>query len=66
MFKPESMSFNTDIVITNERYTELVRKEAQLEYIKKWLAAKTVYYNYADVSDIKLLLDVKERNDKND
>lgn len=46
------------------RYDELIRKEAQLDLIKKFVENKTSYINYADISDLKILLDIKERNKK--
>lgn len=48
------------IEVTQHRYDELIRKETQLEFVKKWLKDKTSYNNYADISDLLLLLDIKK------
>ena len=42
--------------ISNERYEELVRKEAQLDFLKKIVASKT---NFSDITDLKALLDIQ-------
>ena len=54
------MEFDTKTIVKQERFSELVRKETQLEFVRKWLESKTTYNNYADVSDLLLLLDVKK------
>ncbi len=48
------------IEIERDRYDEFIRKEAQLEFVKKWIKDKTSYNNYADISDLLLLLDIKK------
>ena len=48
------------VEIERDRYDEFIRKEAQLEFVKKWLKDKTTYNNYADISDLLLLLDIKK------
>ena len=58
--KQISNQFIPLIEITCARYEELIRKEAQLEVVKKWLRDKTAYNNYADISDLLLLLDIKK------
>jgi len=48
------------IEIERSRYDELIRNEARLEFVKKWLKNKTSYNNYTDISDLLLLLDDKK------
>ena len=61
--KVEFLNLQT-IEVDVMRYDELIRKEAQLDLIKKFVENKTSYINYADISDLKILLDIKERNKK--
>ena len=54
------------VEIEQGRFENLIRTEAQLEFVKKWLKDKTSYNNYADISDLLLLLDIKkEQGEKN-
>ena len=65
-FDTVRVSYDTSLNISNERYTELVLKETQLEFVKKLLASKISYNNYADISDLLLLLDVKKEETKDE
>ncbi len=48
------------IEVEQGRYDELIQKEAQLEFLKKLVASKVSYNNYADISDLIVLLDIKK------
>ena len=53
--------FNVPTVeIERVRYDEFIRKETQLEFVKKWLEGKTSYPNCTDITDLLLLLDIKK------
>ena len=60
MFDMAKGEFNAQVIVTNERYTELVKKETQLEFIKKMLKSKVSYNNYVDITDILMLLDIEK------
>ena len=60
MFDRAKLKFNSQVILPIERYTELVKKETQLEFVKKLLKAKNSYNNYIDVSDLKVLLEIEE------
>ena len=60
MFDMAKLKFNSQVILPIERYTELVKKETQLEFVKKLLKAKNSYNNYIDVSDLKVLLEIEE------
>lgn len=61
--KVEIMNIPT-VELGCDRFEELVRKETQLEFIKKWVQSKTTYNNYVDVSDLLVLLDLKKEQEK--
>lgn len=62
--KVEIMNLPT-VELGCDRFEELVRKETQLEFIKKWVQSKTTYSNnYVDVSDLLVLLDLKKEQEK--
>lgn len=42
------------------KYVELLKKEMQLDLVKKIIQQRTCYNNYMDISDLKTLLDIKE------
>ena len=63
MYNPENMTYDTSVRISNERYVELVRKEAQFEFIKKMLETKN---DYTDITDVKILLDIKKEESENE
>ena len=48
-----------DILLS--RYEELIRKEAQIEFIKNWVSAQSGYTN---IEDLKTLLDVCDKQNK--
>lgn len=52
------------VEVAQDRYDELIAKEAQLDFVKKWLHSNARYYNYADVSDLLLLLDIEKEQEK--
>lgn len=48
------------VYVEQERYEELIKKEAQFELIKKLLASKVSYNSYADITDLLVLLDIEK------
>ena len=53
------------IEVKQDRYDEFIRKEAQLEFVKKWLKDKAIYPQCVNISDLLILLDIeKERYSK--
>ena len=53
---------DSTVVISNERFTELVRKEEQTAVIERLLAAG----KFMTVGDIKVVLGIEEREGENE
>ena len=54
------MSGSALIEIERSCYDELLKTEAKFDFVKKFLASKTSFNNYVDVTDLLLLLDIKK------
>ena len=56
MFNPATMQNEPDTIITNERFTELVRKEERLSVVERVLTSN----EYVTIKDIAIILGLKE------
>ena len=60
MFDMAKCEFNSQVVVPIEYYTKLVKKEIQLELLKKMLKSKCSYNNYVDITDLLILLGIEK------
>ena len=56
MYNPVGNDFNSVVAISNDRYTDLVRKEERLAAIERVVKKD----KYATVADIKIVLGIEE------
>ena len=52
------------VEVEQGRYEELIRKETQLEFLKKFIASKVSYYNHMDISELLVLLDIERKKEE--
>ena len=61
MYDPISRTLNDYVMVEQERYTELIRKEERLSILCRQLKAN----DYVSTSDIKSILDYEETENGN-